>query len=180
MPVSTVRYLTFVQCPSQDKRAGERSERGVLRHFFMVFCAMKTSSFDSAIERNLESWLRWSFAIVYVWFGALKLVDLSPAHDLVELTLSWTSISTIVTVLGVCEVILGLMFLVPKLTKVTLVLFLIHMAGTFIPIASGFAVAYTAVPYGLTLVGQYIIKNLVFLAAGASLYISWRNRTFPS
>ena len=136
---------------------------------------MKTSSLDSYLARNLESLLRWSFAIVYVWFGALKLVDLSPAHDLVELTLSWTSISTVVTVLGVCEVILGVMFLIPKLTKVTLVLFVIHMAGTFIPIVGGFAVAYTAVPYGLTLVGQYIIKNLVFLAASASLYLTWRN-----
>lgn len=136
---------------------------------------MKTSSFNSAIERNLELWLRWSFAIVYVWFGALKLVDLSPAHDLVELTLSWLSVSTIVTVLGVCEVILGLMFLVPKLTKITLVLFVIHMAGTFIPIVGGLAVAYTAVPYGLTLVGQYIIKNLVFLAAGAALWYHWQN-----
>ncbi len=141
---------------------------------------MKTSSVDSFLARNLESLLRWSFAIVYVWFGALKLVDLSPAHDLVELTLSWTSISTVVTVLGVCEVILGVMFLVPKLTKVTLVLFVVHMAGTFIPIVGGFAVAYTAVPYGLTLVGQYIIKNLVFLAASASLYLTWRKRTLPS
>ena len=105
----------------------------------------------------------------------LKLVDLSPAHDLVELTLSWLSVSTIVTVLGVCEVILGLMFLVPKLTKITLVLFVIHMAGTFIPIVGGLAVAYTAVPYGLTLVGQYIIKNLVFLAAGAGLWYHWKN-----
>ncbi|HLP27491.1 MAG TPA: hypothetical protein VK147_02545 [Candidatus Didemnitutus sp.] len=141
---------------------------------------MKTSLIDSYLARNLESLLRWSFAIVYVWFGALKLVDLSPAHDLVELTLSWTSISTVVTVLGVCEVILGVMFLIPKLTKVTLVLFAIHMAGTFIPIAGGFAVAYTAVPYGLTLVGQYIIKNLVFLAASASLYLQWRKANVPS
>ncbi|MCX6140406.1 MAG: hypothetical protein NTX15_06185 [Candidatus Kapabacteria bacterium] len=141
---------------------------------------MKTHPVDSFLARNVESFLRWSFAIVYVWFGALKLVDLSPAHDLVELTLSWMSISTIVTVLGVCEVILGVMFLIPQLTKITLVLFAIHMAGTFIPIVGGFVVAYTAVPYGLTLVGQYVIKNLVFLAAGASLYLHWRKGHVPS
>lgn len=135
---------------------------------------MKTTAIDSFLTRNLESLLRWAFAIVYVWFGALKLANLSPAHDLVELTLAWTSISTVVTVLGMCEVILGIMFLVPRLTTVTLILFVIHIAGTFIPIASGLAVAYTALPYGLTLVGQYIIKNLVFLAAGGALWSSWR------
>ena len=126
-------------------------------------------------ERKVESFLRWSFAIVKMWFGALKLLDLSPAHDLVELTLSWVSISTVVVMLGVCEVVLGLMFLLPPLTKITFVLFVIHMAGTFIHIASGFGVAFTIFPYGLTLVGQYIIKNLVFLAAGAALWLKWRS-----
>lgn len=121
-------------------------------------------------DRRVEQWLRWSFAVVYIWFGALKPFGLSPAHDLVGLTLGWFPRPLIVGALGVWEIIIGTCFLFPRITRFTLWMFVIHMVGTFLPMVMLPSVSWTQPPYGLTLVGQYIVKNLVFLAAGAALW----------
>ena len=39
------------------------------------------------------------------------------------------------------------------------------MPGTFLPLLLLPDVCFTAVPYGLTIEGQYIIKNLVLISA---------------
>ena len=135
---------------------------------------MIVSTFDSFVERNVEWWLRWAFAIVYVWFGALKPLGISPALELVEHSLGWISLVAVVPMLGYWEILIGLMFLVPRLTKITLIMFVMHMLGTFIPMFFLVSDSYTAWPHGLTLVGQYIVKNLVFLAAGGALWKLWR------
>lgn len=137
---------------------------------------MPLSKLTLFLERNNVWMLRWAFAIVYVWFGTLKPLGISPAHDLVESTLGWMSFKTIVPVLGFWEIIIGLMFLVPRLTKITLVMFMIHMLGTFLPMCLVMSSTYTSWPYGLTITGQYIVKNLVFLAAGGALWVGYSRR----
>jgi len=121
-------------------------------------------------DRRVEQWLRWSFAVVYIWFGALKPLGLSPAHELVELTLAWFPRPLIVGALGLWEVAIGVCFLFPRITRLTMWMFVIHMIGTFLPMVALTEVAWTRPPYALSLVGQYIVKNLVFLAAGAALW----------
>lgn len=120
-------------------------------------------------DRHVEWLIRWAFAIVYVWFGILKLADLSPAYDLVMQTLSLIPVDNVSALLGGWEIIIGLCFLVPRLTKITLTMFSVHIAGTFLPLFFLPSVTWLKPPYGLSLVGQYIIKNLVFIAAGTAL-----------
>jgi uncharacterized membrane protein len=128
---------------------------------------MNTVLFTS---RNVELMLRTSLSIVYAWFGALKLLDASPAHDLVVATLPMLSPSTAVAILGWWEVILAVFLLVPRLTSTALMLFAFHMLGTFLPLVTVANVTWLEPPLVLSLVGQYIVKNVVFLAAGAAVY----------
>ena len=48
---------------------------------------------DAVLIPFLQRWslpaLRWSLAIVFVWFGALKLLGVSPVVDLVASTVYW-------------------------------------------------------------------------------------------
>jgi uncharacterized membrane protein YkgB len=125
------------------------------------------------LSTSPERLLRYSFAIVYCWFGALKLLGYSPAHSLVVATLSWFSDAFAVSALGWFEIALGLGFLVPRITSPVLLLFFVHMAGTFLPFAIRPADVWTGQPAALTLVGQYIVKNIVFLAAGLALRQLW-------
>lgn len=113
--------------------------------------------------------IRLSFAIVYVWFGALKVADVSPVHDLVRETLSWLPDASYF-LLGIGEMILGISFLVPRFLRFTLISFLLHIGGTMLPLLFQPELAYTEPPLMLSFIGQYIIKNLVFLAAAAALW----------
>jgi uncharacterized membrane protein YkgB len=54
------------------------------------------------------------------------------------------------------------------------------MAGTLSPLFMLPEQSYISIPFGLSFAGQYIIKNLVFLAAGAALYVRYEQRTASS
>ncbi len=108
---------------------------------------------------------RLAVGIVFIWFGALKVVgDLSPAYDLVAATVYWLTPEIIVPLLGLWEVAIGVAFLIPKLTRLALILLAPQMPATFLPLVLLPAVCYTVFPFGLTLEGQYIVKNLVIIA----------------
>lgn len=114
--------------------------------------------------------LRASIGIVFIWFGALKTVGhLSPAYDLVAATVYWLTPEIIVPILGWWEVAIGVCFLIPALTRIGLLLLALQMPGTFLPLILLPEACFTVFPFGLTLEGQYIVKNLVII--GAALVI---------
>ena len=53
--------------------------------------------------------------------------------------------------------------------RTTLLLLFLQMPGTALPLVLLPEVVWTAFPYGLTLEGQYIVKNLVLIGAGLVL-----------
>lgn len=108
---------------------------------------------------------RLALGIVFIWFGALKMIgDLSPAYDLIAATVYWLTPEIIIPLLGLWEVVIGVAFLVPSLTRWALLLLIPQMPATFAPLILLPAVTFTIVPVGLTLEGQYIVKNLVIIA----------------
>lgn len=118
-------------------------------------------------KQTVELVSRIALFIVLFWFGALKLTGESPANQLVEellgQTLSFVPFEQFVIFLGVFEMVLGVSFLIPKISKLSLILLLIHMSTTFLPLfllpALGWQAFLTP-----TLEGQYIIKNIVIIA----------------
>ncbi len=110
--------------------------------------------------------LRWAVGTVFIWFGALKLFPgLSPAEELVKQTVYFFDPAWFFPVLGVWEVLIGLGLLVRPLVRVAVFLLALQMPGTFLPLVLLPEVCFTAFPFGLTLEGQYIVKNLVIIAA---------------
>lgn len=110
--------------------------------------------------------LRWTLGIVFIWFGALKLFPgMSPAEDLVKSTVYFFDPAWFFPLLGVWEMLIGLFLLVRPLIRVAILLLFLQMPGTFLPLVLLPDVAFTAFPFGLTLEGQYIVKNLVLIAA---------------
>ncbi len=133
-----------------------------------------TGGFSRFIDNHYPRMLRIAFAIVFFWFGILKPLNLSPAEHLVNSTLGWMQIDVVPTLLGVWECVIAVMFLIPRWTKITMIMFLIHMAGTLMPLLFMSEDTFLAWPYQLSLEGQYIVKNFVFLAAGAALWAGWK------
>lgn len=124
------------------------------------------------LSRNTASqcfWLRVSLAIVYIWFGALKPLGLSPASQLVTLTVPWLSPEFFVPFLGYWEVAIGLGFLFRPTVRIALALMALQMLGTLMPLVFLPEICYVRFPFVLTLEGQYIIKNVVLIAAAMAV-----------
>ena len=116
--------------------------------------------------------LRVGVGVVFIWFGALKPLGLSPAEELLAATVYWWTPEIVVPAIGYWEVLIGVAFLIPSMTRVAIFLLAPQMAGTFLPLVLLPEVVWTSFPLGLTLEGQYIIKNLVVI--GAALVIGSR------
>jgi len=136
---------------------------------------------DSIILKRLKKihqpLARVSLFVVFFWFGFLKLFGLSPANDLVESLLSimlpGVPFAIFIVVLGALEMIIGILFVIPRFGRVVIPLLLVHLATTFLPLFLLPHIAWQA-PFVPTLEGQYIIKNIVIaslaLAVGAHFH----------
>ena len=125
---------------------------------------------DIFVTEFMSKWgvtlLRYSLGICYIWFGALKPMGLSPAQELVENTVYWfENPKTFVPILGIWEVVIGITMIIKPLIRISIILLFIQMPGTFLPLVLFPEVCFTNFPFGLTLEGQYIVKNLIIISA---------------
>ncbi|TWG12547.1 hypothetical protein [Actinoplanes teichomyceticus] len=118
--------------------------------------------------------LRLSLGAVLFWFGVLKFVPgLSPADALAIRTIDALSFGLVTggtgrLVLAVLETFIGVALLTGRLPRAALAALLAQMAGTLTPL-----VLFPAQMWQHALVpsleGQYILKNMVLIAAALTL-----------
>lgn len=117
--------------------------------------------------------MQLSFAIIFIWFGLLKPLRLSPAESLLKQTVTWLpfgSPNDWLYIIGYWEVAIGLLFLSKKTLRIAITLLFLQMIGTFIPLFFLPEVTYqTKNPLILTLEGQYIIKNILIISSALVL-----------
>lgn len=110
--------------------------------------------------------LRGSLGLVFVWFGALKVADVTPVADLVARTAPWLDRDLLLVSLGSVEVVLGAaLWLGRRLDRVAAVA-LVHLLGTFLVLVVQPQAAFQAGnPLLLTTEGEFVVKNLVLITA---------------
>jgi uncharacterized membrane protein YkgB len=114
--------------------------------------------------------LRFGLGIIFLWFGILKFFPgLSPAEDLVRNTVYFIDPDVFVPILAAWESLIGIGLITGKFLRTTLLLLFLQMPGTALPLLILPEVVWSQFPYGLTLEGQYIIKNLVLICSGLVL-----------
>ena len=127
-------------------------------------------------DANSHRFLRWSIGAIYFMYGGLKFFPLhSPAEQLAvdtieKLTLGVSSGTPALFSLAIMETLLGLCLLFGYRLKWIVYLAVGHMMGTFLPIFLFPEQVFTTSPLSLSLVGQYILKNLVIIGALFVLY----------
>lgn len=109
--------------------------------------------------------LRYALGLVFVWFGIIKPLGLSPVHGLVASTAILLPPDLFVVVIGWWEVAIGLCLLYRPLLRLGIFLLFIQIPGTFIPLVFMPTVTWLVFPIAPTVEGQYIIKNLVLIGA---------------
>ncbi|MDY3201537.1 MAG: DoxX family membrane protein [Arcobacter sp.] len=126
--------------------------------------------------KNTIKLMRISLGIIFLWYGILKFFpSLSPAEELAIKTIDIMFFGLInetisIKLLALLEVGIGLGFLSGYYTKIVTIIFLGHMVCTFAPLFILPELSFTHAPYAFTLVGQYIVKNIVFILVGIIIY----------
>lgn len=111
--------------------------------------------------------LRISIGLVFIWFGALKIAGASPMVDVVHGATPWPDPVWFTSALGWVEVALGAFLGVGFAPLFVGAAFVLHMIGTGSVLVFTPAVAFQhGNPLMLTLVGEFVVKNAVLLAAG--------------
>jgi len=120
--------------------------------------------------------LALSIGVIYVWFGALKYFpNLSPAEDLAENTIHILTNNLIpsrisIKVLAIGEFLLGLLLILNIYRRVVVIMALLHMILTFVPLFLFPEQVFNSAPFHLTLLGQYIFKNIIIIGGLLTLY----------
>jgi len=113
--------------------------------------------------------------LVYLWFGMLKFfAGVSPAEQLAGATIERLTFGLVtpewgLPLLAIWESAIGILLLTGLCRKCALWAAVVHITLTFTPLFFFPEWCFTAFPFGLTLVGQYIIKNVVFFGVMLAL-----------
>lgn len=133
------------------------------------------------VEEKSMLWLRCSLGLVFIWFGALKFfVGASDAKDIASDTIQWLSAccisdETAMPLLASLECIIGIGLLSKRFIEWVIPILYLQMAGTLLPLAL-FPEKTWKHPLVPTLEGQYIIKNVVLIAAAITLGAAVKGR----
>ncbi|MEX0316138.1 MAG: hypothetical protein AB3N18_18305 [Allomuricauda sp.] len=136
---------------------------------------MIQTKLESLREKARSNLLAISIGVVYLWFGMLKFFpSLSPAESLAkntihELTFGFLPDSLSIVLLAIMEVGIGICLLMNIWRKQTIKVALFHMALTFAPLLLFPSQSFQEPPLVPTLLGQYIGKNFIIVAALLSL-----------
>jgi uncharacterized membrane protein YkgB len=122
-----------------------------------------------------------SIGIVYLWFGMLKFFPgVSPAENLAidtihDLTFGLLSPKVSIILLAIWEITIGLLFIFAPLKRIVIIFTLVHMVLTFTPFLVFPDLSFNTYPFSLTLIGQYIMKNIIIISALIVIYPSKSN-----
>lgn len=129
------------------------------------------STYSNKVFERWLAILRISIGVIYIWFGVLKFFPgVSPAEELAKETIHLLTFRLIgpnlsLLLLAIWETVIGVLLLVGVYSRWVIRFVLLHMLCTFTPLFLLPALSFTAAPFSLTLVGQYIIKNIVIISA---------------
>ena len=113
--------------------------------------------------------IRLPLFIIFFWFGLLKVIELSPARQLIIDTvfcIPFLSAEAWVIVIGYWEMLIAIFFLTKRTTFLAMILLFLQMSGTFMPLILLPDISFqSSNPLLPTIEGQYIIKNIIIITA---------------
>ncbi|MCC7357388.1 hypothetical protein IT408_02670 [Candidatus Uhrbacteria bacterium] len=125
---------------------------------------------------------RASLFFIFFWFGALKVIDTSPAQplvlDLLRHTLPFVDPQTFLIGFGIFEMTIGLLFLFQSFERIVFSALAVHLIMTFMPLVLLPDVTWIK-PFVPTLEGQYILKNVVIVALATCMIARLHPKNLP-
>ena len=120
--------------------------------------------------RKLEEYfvigLRLSLALIFFWFGALKVIGYNPVYDIVYATFPFLAGGAGNIALGFVEAVIGVglaLNIFPVAIHIALIL---HLSGTMLTFLVAPELMFEPIFPILTLSGEFVAKNAVLAMAG--------------
>lgn len=118
-------------------------------------------------EKFLVTSLRIGLAIIFVWFGVLKVLGYNPVFDLVyNSAIPWFALDAGLITLGVIEIIIGLLLFSNQFLFLTHGIVFLHLLGTFSTFIFGWHVIFEPNFPILSLDGEFVVKNIILALSG--------------
>lgn len=159
LPRTSARSVVIRLQPRLDSR--------VKGAFSLPFVSYLDELLLNALQRWSITALRLALGLVFIWFGALKSLGVSPVTALIQETFTFFPIHPFVLILGGWEVLIGIGIILKRALRCVLILLGIHLAGTFVALLLNPRHFFVhGFPLFLTADGEFVMKNLVLIAAG--------------
>ena len=114
------------------------------------------------LERSL-------IALVFVWFGSLKVFGQESATSIIAKTIYWFDPKIVVPVLGYWEILIGLTLAWTITRRLAVFLLLLRLPGSLLALFFNFEKCFDGTIFLPNFQGQYLIKELTLI--GAALLI---------
>lgn len=137
----------------------------------MSFSIATTRAEDIAVKT-----LRWSIAIIFIWFGVLKIFGYNPVFDLIHSVFPAMAVTPGLELLGIFETAIGIGLIVNRFRLVTHVILLLHLGGTFLTFFTDPTITFIPHFPILSLAGEFVIKNMTLALAGIVVLIHESHR----
>ncbi|MEX0919444.1 MAG: DUF417 family protein [Parcubacteria group bacterium] len=133
--------------------------------------------FPDQYEGILVGSLRLTLAIIFIWFGMLKILGYNPVFDLIYYSMvPWFAFGSGLITLGVVETLIGLLLLTNRFILFTHIVLLVHLLGTFSTFIFGWHVVFNPHFPIFSLDGEFVIKNIVLVLSGLVVLAYEANR----
>ncbi len=130
-------------------------------------------SFDNAAVKWMSTYghfiERIGLAIIFFWFGLLKVFGHTSATSIIGKTIYLTSPEVMVPILGLWEALIGVCFFFRRFVRVAIVLLAVRLIGSFSALLLRIDACFVEFPQVPTIQGQYLIKELALIGAALVL-----------
>jgi uncharacterized membrane protein YkgB len=119
-------------------------------------------------------WLRIAFGVLFLWLGLLKVIPgMSPAEGLMRASMPpFVPIDAFIRFAAVWEIVIGVGFLTGHLRRLVVLMTFATMAVTLSILWMAPDRLWTAFPFRLSFEGEYVVKDLVIVAAAIVLAVA--------
>ena len=144
---------------------GSTADRSPGRSALSTVRAVERRAF-ALVDRYGLQLLRYSLAVVLVWFGTLTAAGVGDVAGLVAAAMGVAPTDGAAVALGLLKVAGGIALLHRRTTRLAFLLVAMYVAVTSVPLVTMPAETFTRFPYGPSFEGVYVVKNWVLLGAG--------------
>ena len=128
--------------------------------------------YSKQYEDLLVQLLRWSIALIFIWFGLLKVLGYNPVYDLIYNSMvPWFAGGAGLITLGLIEVVIGVSLLINRYLLFIHTILILHLLGTFSTFIFGLHVVFKPAFPILSLEGEFVVKNAALAIAALVILV---------